>query len=281
MSDADATGNAIVDSSPRLCLDDHFTFRCDKGLDCFTRCCHDVSILLTPYDVLRLKRALQMDSSAFLDKYALVMQSKDKQVPVVFLNMDSNTQNCMFVSEEGCGVYANRPWACRMYPLGMAEPKDPAQAAQRFYFVLREDLCHGHAAGRDLSVRDWIADQKIEIFDEMEASFRRLMANPGWENPDNLTPSKMAMFFMAMYDLDRFRRFVFDTKFLEFFDVDEARIEAIRTDDEELLEFAIDWLAFSLFHEKRMRLKKSAVESIQVKQTQAETAEAASQQSRL
>ncbi len=277
MSDASTTGNAVVDNSPRLCLDDHFTFRCDKSLDCFTRCCHDVSILLTPYDVLRLKRALHLDSSAFLDKYALVMQSKDKQVPVVFLNMDPSTQNCMFVGAEGCGVYANRPWACRMYPLGMAEPKDPAQAAQRFYFVLREDLCHGHAAGRDLSVRDWIADQKIEVFDAMEASFRRLMANPGWENPENLTPSKMAMFFMAMYDLDRFRRFVFDTKFLEFFDVDEARIEAIRTDDEELLEFAIDWLAFSLFHEKRMRLKKSVVENIQAKPAEPQPAEASSQ----
>ena len=277
MSDAEVTGNAVVDKSPRLTLDDHFTFRCDKGLDCFTRCCHDVSILLTPYDVLRLKRALHLDSSEFLDKYALVMQSKDKQVPVVFLNMDATTRNCVFVSAEGCGVYANRPWACRMYPLGMAEPKDLAQAAQRFYFVLREDLCHGHAAGRDLSVRDWIADQKVEAFDAMEASFRQLMANPGWENPETLTPSKMAMFYMAMYDIDRFRRFVFGTKFLEFFDVDEARVEAIRSDDEELLEFAIDWLAFSLFHEKRMRLKKSAVADVQATQGTAQAAETSAQ----
>jgi hypothetical protein len=67
------------------------------------------------------------------------------------------------------------------------------------------------------------------------------------------------MFYMAAYDLDRFRSFVFDTRFLDLFEVDEARVEALRTDDVELLEFAMDWLAFSLFGEKkRMKLTKSA-----------------------
>jgi hypothetical protein len=262
MIEAELAGNPVVENSPRLGLDERFTFRCDPSLACFTRCCHDVSILLTPYDVLRMKQALKLDSSEFLDKYALVMQSKDKGIPVVFLNMEGPERNCPFVSEKGCGIYAHRPWSCRMYPLGMAEPKDPAQAAQRFYFILREDICQGHAAGRELSVREWIADQNIEVFDAMEASFRQLMANPGWQEPDVLGPSKMAMFYMAAYDLDRFRRFIFESKFLDFFEVDEARIEAIRSDDEELLEFAFDWLAFTLFHEKRMKLKKAAAERV-------------------
>lgn len=254
------TGNPVVENSPRLGLDDRFTFRCDPSLECFTRCCRDVSILLTPHDVLRMKKALRLDSSAFLEKYALVMQSKDKGVPAVFLRMDESTRSCPFVGEQGCGIYSSRPWSCRMYPLGMAEPKDPAAAAQRFYFIVREDICRGHAAGPELSVRDWIASQDVEACEAMEASFRQLMAHPGWDRPESLTPSKVAMFFMAAYDLDRFRKFVFETRFLEFFDVDEARVEALRTDDEELLEFAFDWLAFTLFHEKRMKLNKAAAE---------------------
>ena len=36
------------------------------------------------------------------------------------------------------------------------------------------------------------------------------------------------MFYMACYDLDRFRRFVFETRFLQLFEVDEARVEALR-----------------------------------------------------
>ncbi len=262
MIEAELKDHPVVENSPRLGLDDRFTFRCDPSLPCFTRCCHDVSILLTPYDVLRMKRALKMDSSEFLEKYALVMQSKGKGIPAVFLRMDDAGSNCPFVSEQGCGVYAQRPWSCRMYPLGMAEPKDRAQAAQKFYFVVKEDICEGHAAGRDISVRDWIAEQNVEMCESMEAPFRNLMANPGWSDPEVLTPSKMAMFYMAAYDLDRFRRFVCESRFLDFFEVDETRLEAIRSDDEDLLEFAFDWLAFTLFHEKRMKLKKAAVERV-------------------
>ena len=69
------------------------------------------------------------------------------------------------------------------------------------------------------------------------------------------------MFYMACYDLDRFRRFVFETRFLELFEVDEARVEAMRSDDQELLDFAIQWLRFRLFrraiHEAAARCRAS------------------------
>jgi Fe-S-cluster containining protein len=259
MNDAEATPQGIPENSPRLGLEDQFAFRCDPSLGCFTRCCHDVSILLTPYDVLRLKNALQLDSSEFLQKYTLVMQSEEKKIPVVFLNMDASTRNCPFVSQQGCGVYAHRPWACRMYPLGLAEPEAPDAAARRFYFVIRESLCDGHNASAACSVRDWIADQGIEPYELMQSSYQQLMYLPGWSQRDALTPQKMSMYFMACYDLDRFRRFVFETRFLEVFDVEDTRVEALRTDDEELLVFAFDWLAFTLFHERRMKLKKNVV----------------------
>jgi hypothetical protein len=84
------------------------------------------------------------------------------------------------------------------------------------------------------------------------------MSHPGWEKPELLTDAQLAMYHMSLYDLDRFRSFVFDTRFLELFEVYEARIEALASDDEELLDFAIEWLSFSLFHEKRMKLRKGA-----------------------
>jgi len=71
----------------------------------------------------------------------------------------------------------------------------------------------------------------------------------------------MDMFHMACYDIDRFRRFVFETRFLELFDVDEERIAAMRSDDVELLEFAMQWLRFSLFRDRTMKIKPSVVEA--------------------
>jgi len=256
MPEAPITGNEVVEQFPRLQLDDKFPFRCDPGRSCFGKCCRDVSILLTPYDVLRLKRALRLSSTDFLDQHAVVMKAEDKQLPVVFLKMDAETNQCPFVGAQGgCKVYADRPWACRMYPLGLAEPEAPQAAERRFYFVVREDLCQGHdgAAG---SVRQWLEEQEIEPYEMMQTAFRPLIYHPSWRDSETIGPQKLSMFFMACYDLDRFRRFVLETRFLNLFDVDEYRVEALRTDDEELLEFAFDWLAFTLFHEKRMKLKR-------------------------
>lgn len=247
-----------LQDASRMDLDTRFNFRCDPGKSCFNRCCRDVAILLSPYDVLRLKKALHMDSSEFLERYTLKMRSHEKHVPVVLLRMDEQARTCPFVSEAGCTVYQNRPWPCRMYPLGMAEPKGPHAADQRFYFLVQEDLCDGHAAPEQQSVREWIANQGLEPFDEMQAPFLQFMSHPGWQMAESMPQGMLAMYFMALYDLDRFRRFITETRFFELFEIDEARAEAILNDDEELLDFALDWLAFSLFHEKSMKLRPSA-----------------------
>jgi Fe-S-cluster containining protein len=255
---AELNTNQMVENSPRMGLDTQFQFQCGPERECFNRCCADVAILLSPYDVLRLKKAMRMDSSAFLEKYTLTMRSRDSKLPVVFLRMDEESRKCPFVGESGCTVYRHRPWACRMYPLGMAEPAGQNASAGRFYFLVKESLCQGHQNGSERSVRDWIDNQELEAFDLMQAPFLELMAHPQWQSPEALSQEKLDMYFMSIYDLDRFRRFVFDTRFLEFFDIDESRVQAIAQDDEELLEFAFDWLAFSLFREKRMKIKKPA-----------------------
>jgi hypothetical protein len=110
-------------------------------------------------------------------------------------------------------------------------------------------------------VREWIASQDIEEYEMMGAPFKELMLHDFWEKEEPLTPQKMDMYHMACYDLDRFRRFVFESKFLELFDVDEARIEAVRRSDEELLFFATQWLRFSLFNEKTLKIKGSVIEA--------------------
>ncbi|MFP5229652.1 MAG: YkgJ family cysteine cluster protein [Acidobacteriota bacterium] len=248
------TEQRILEEAPRLGPDSRFAFRCGPDRACFNGCCRDVSILLSPYDVLRLKRALHLDSSEFLDNYTLTLHSRERHIPAVFLRMEETSRQCPFVGAAGCQVYPQRPWACRMYPLGMAQPKSVDAASDRFYFIVSEELCRGHE-GEEQSVREWIDKQGIEPFDRGQLPFLELMAHPGWDRPGGIDERQLAMCFMALYDLDRFRRFVFDTRMLLLFDVDEDRVHAIANDDEELLAFAIDWLLFSLFHEPRMRMR--------------------------
>lgn len=261
MSHDKSVQEEILHDYPRMTQDDQFTFSCHQGLECFTRCCQDVSIVLTPYDVLRMKNALGMDSSAFLEQYTISPFTKEQKIPAVLLKMDQETKKCAFVGDQGCAIYRHRPWACRMYPLGVAEPRNPTQADRTFYFLLREDLCQGHDQGSTMTVRQWVDEQGIEQYDMMGASFKALMLHEFWDKTEGLTPQQMEMYYMACFDLDRFRRFVFESRFLQMFEVDEARAEAMRTNDEDLLEFAMQWLQFSLCGEKSMKIKRSVMEA--------------------
>ena len=63
------------------------------------------------------------------------------------------------------------------------------------------------------------------------------------------------MFCMASYNLDSFRSFVFKSRFLNVFDVSPELRDRLAFDDVALLAFAMDWLKFSLYGMKAMRLR--------------------------
>ena len=70
------------------------------------------------------------------------------------------------------------------------------------------------------------------------------------------------MFYTACYDLDNFRRFVFETTFTERFVLEPELVESMRTDDEALLRFAFRWLRFALFAEPTMTPTDAATEKV-------------------
>ena len=57
-------------------------------------------------------------------------------------------------------------------------------------------------------------------------------------------------------DVDRFRGFVFETKFLDAFDVDEKRLEKVKTDDIEMMKFGFDYTKFILMMEQTLKKKE-------------------------
>jgi len=258
----------ILADYPRLGLDDTFNFACQPGICCFNKCCGDVNIFLSPYDVLRMKKRLEMDSSEFLDKYAIMPVHKDMKTPVVMLRMnDDEAKTCPFLTEGGCGIYSDRPWPCRMYPLGLAAQKDTPDGwrGERFYFLLQEEVCKGFEESRQWTVRQWLEDQGIDEYDLWGEQFKELTLHRFFETGGVLSPERLHMFFTACYDPDTFRKFVFDSTLLERFEVDEDFVEGMRYDDEALLRFAFLWLRFSLFGEQTVRPRAEAIEEIEGK----------------
>jgi hypothetical protein len=63
------------------------------------------------------------------------------------------------------------------------------------------------------------------------------------------------MFYLASYNLDIFKRLVFQTKFSDLFQLKAEKMERLAADDVSLMLFAFDWLRFSLFAEKTIDIK--------------------------
>jgi Fe-S-cluster containining protein len=264
----DQLEESIPANSPRLGLQDTFAFKCYPGVSCFNQCCTDVNIVLSPYDVLRMKKRLGITSGEFLKKYTLLPVHKDMKIPIVLLRMkDDESKSCSFLSDQGCSVYADRPWPCRMYPLGLAAQKDTPDGwrGERFYFLLKEDVCKGHHEPQEQTVRQWLDDQGLDEYDQWGEAFKELTLHEYFENGSVLSPEKMHMLYTACYDLDKFREFVFNSTLLQRFEVDEDFVEEMRYDDEALLRFAFLWLRFSLFGERTVKVNADVLEAFQGK----------------
>jgi len=249
----------ILDEAPRLKREDQFKFACHPGVSCFGECCGDVNIVLTPYDVLRLKKRLGLTSGDFLATHTILPFSKEQKLPAPLIKMGEDAgKRCPFLSEGSCTVYEDRPWACRMYPLGFASPGQGA-ADEAFYFLLDETGCRGHEEERVQTVGEWIEDQGIEEYDRMGELYKQLALDGFFAEGGELDPKRIQMYWMATYDLDTFRRFIRNSTFLERFDVSPETLEKIETDDEELLRFGFRWLEFALFGRPTLTVRETAI----------------------
>jgi Fe-S-cluster containining protein len=236
---------------PRETMDaDHvFRFRCSPGVACFTRCCADVTIALTPYDVIRLKNALGISSEEFLEKYTVIIPRENRLIPLVLLRMNEEDKRCPLVTESGCTVYEDRPWPCRMYPLNMEDDGT-------FRLIADPSLCEGLKEEQTCQISEWLVDEGIVPYDEMNNLFSSVTIPLSAQNLDVDNPQIHKMVFMALYNIDKFRDFVFQSSFLDRFEVEPTRIEKIRRSDLELLKFGFDWIKFGLFGQKLFKVKE-------------------------
>lgn len=260
MEAIDKLKETILKEYPRLNKNSKFQFCCHKNISCFNKCCTDVNIFLTPYDIIRLKNRLKISSQEFLDRYTFLPIDENQNFPVIMLrlNMDEE-KTCPFVNtSEGCTVYNDRPWPCRMYPLGIASPKEiGTNGNEEFYFILEEPVCRGYYEEKNQTVNDWIEEQQIEKYTEMGERFKEVTLHDYFKKGKKLEPAKLEMFYTVCYNVDKFREFVFESTFLKRFDVDEEIIDRIKIDDEELLLLGFEWLKYCLYGEKTMKLKKT------------------------
>jgi uncharacterized protein len=230
----------------RLTEGETFHFRCHQGLSCFNRCCRNLNLFLYPYDVIRLKARLGISSDEFLDRYVDVILRPGNYFPDVLLRMrDDGEKTCPFLRAAGCGVYPDRPDTCRFTPLDRGILYECRGNRSRVVYFFRPfDFCLGQQEDELWTPERWARDQGADAYQEMTvrwAEIRNLFQENPWglEGPEG---AKAKMAFMAAYNMDRFRAFVFESSFLKRYKVAPLQLRSLPKDDEKLLLFGFAWI---------------------------------------
>ena len=243
MPDKNCTPNSV--NSRYLVGDSTFRFDCHRGVACFTRCCHNADMYLYPYDIICLKQRLGLTSEEFLMLHTITAFRENPYFPNVMLKMSDRPGGpCSFLSKDGCTVYEDRPYSCRAYPLEPGLYGNGENQLNIRCYVVRHRYCFGHREDREWNVHQWMEDQQMNHYNEINAQWARidtlLRKNPFGEKPLENPALKMA--YMASYNLDTFRRFVLESSFLSRFPIPKERLEAVRENDSALLLLGFDWI---------------------------------------
>ncbi len=132
-----------------------FGFTCNRCL----HCCRHKKIQLNPYEIARLAANRGISTTEFIARHTTcagtVLQTKPDGT-------------CTFLGANGCGVHADRPLVCRLYPLGRYVD---FSGAESFAQIEQDEHCRG-ILGEDGVIADYLEDQGAAAF--MQAADRYL-----------------------------------------------------------------------------------------------------------
>ncbi|MDD2463448.1 MAG: YkgJ family cysteine cluster protein [Desulfobulbus sp.] len=220
------------------------TFACHPGVSCFTECCRELDLALTPYDALRLKRHLQLKSGKFLDRYVIIEWEEEQLFPTYYLTMvDDGRASCVFVENNGCTVYADRPGSCRAYPVGRGAARQINGEPLESLVLVREPHCQGFAENQQQSVAEYLLGQGLEDYNRFNDALLPLIQHPSIQD-GSFRPSRQQLdqYTLALYDLDQFRQDMVEGRIALNRPLSPAQLAGIAGDDEELLRLGLCWL---------------------------------------
>ncbi len=233
----------------RLELTDTFHFSCRKELGCFGSCCRNRDLILTPYDVLRLKNNLRVHSDDFLTRHTQYRLDPSSGFPLISIKLGPAPEKlCPFLIPDGCSVYEDRPTVCRLFPLARVSGfEQDSTSHNEFFYTLPAPGCLGMMEERLLTVERWLLEQGMDPYRAVNDNMLHLLFHPRRSRDRALNEKQLRKIFVSLYNLDVFREFIFKTNFMDVFPVDTQTRSLIEKDDEQLLKLGFSYLRIDLF----------------------------------
>ncbi|MDY6911645.1 MAG: hypothetical protein SVM79_04730, partial [Chloroflexota bacterium] len=122
-------------------------------------------------------------------------------------------------------------------------------------------LCKGFEEAKEWTIKEWMDSQDVGTYNKESESYMQLTLHKHLQEKKDFPESKAQVFFKTCYDLDGFRKLIFESTFFDRFEVTGDIKEQMKTNDEALLDFGITkWLPFALFREDTMVVRDDELE---------------------
>lgn len=227
-----------------------FSFACHPGVPCFTECCRQLDLALTPYDVLRLKNRLQMHSGRFLEQYVIIEWDRRLLFPQCYLTMiDDGRASCVFVSPQGCRVYEDRPGACRAYPVGRGASAGGTARIEESLVLVREPHCQGFNERSSQTAEEYFTGQGLDDYSRFNDAILSVTQHSRIMNGFRPDRGQLDRFILALYNVDGFRQEFNEGRIALHRPLSADELQGLAGDDEQLLLLGIRWLQQELFGE--------------------------------
>lgn len=206
-----------------------------------------LELALTPYDVLRLRKATGLNSGQLLERYVIIEQDPGEPFPRLYLTMiDDGRASCVFVTDQGCSVYEHRPAACRAYPLGRAVMMSENGSPTEHFVLLKEDHCLGFQEPKKQTALQYSEGQELLIYNRFNDAVAAIYQHDSIRKGFIPSSKQIDLFILALYNIDSFREMLLSGKLLRA-DALGPEDRSHFKNDEALLLFAIDWVSRQLF----------------------------------
>lgn len=132
-----------------LTSESKFSYTCGRC----QQCCKTRRVYVNPFEILRLARNKGVSTTQLIDS------SVDQKTFSLKREADGS---CIFLNKEGCGVYADRPLACRLYPL--ARKKTSTEEVQ--YAALPPEPESTGIYGNEQTVANYLHEQDTAAYED-------------------------------------------------------------------------------------------------------------------